>query len=387
MFLRAPAINVSRRARNVLQCSRALVATCSATPLENSAVPTPAPPEKRPEQLRPRSNTRPRDVVKRKVALMVGYDGDRYHGLQRNEGVETVSDALELALHKAGAISDDNFGFLEKIKWTVSARTDRGVSAAGNVISAKLLLKKEEHERGDSFQLTTERLNFHLPDDVRVFGIKYITNSFSARTCCGERWYEYLLPMEALNSANSLSSFGELLKKFEGTHSFHNYTVGVDHNVPPRPQSSRYIIFAGCGAQAVDLPNDEGKKEMSRWVRIFVRGQSFCLHQIRKMVSMAILIHNGAVPSDGIEKSFCEQTLINIPPAPAVGLFLDCCRFKWYNERHKGVLPEPLSFDSFHDDREEFKKERIYPSITRRALSEDALGAYFRTVEAHPISF
>jgi hypothetical protein len=39
-----------------------------------------------------------------------------------------------------GAISDSNFGKLQKIAWTRCARTDKGVHAAGNVISAKVLL-------------------------------------------------------------------------------------------------------------------------------------------------------------------------------------------------------------------------------------------------------
>lgn len=389
MFLRPPVLNISKRARSLIQCSRKSFATCSISPLDNSTTQERKAHTKRPEQSRPRSDTRRRDVVKRKVALMLGYDGARYHGLQRNIGVETVSDVLERALHKAGAISDENFGFLEKIKWQASARTDRGVSAAGNVVSAKLLLKREEHERGDAFQCTTERVNCHLPDDVRLFGIGHITSSFSARTSCNERWYEYLLPMDALSNTNSIKSFGEILQKFEGSHSFHNFTVGVNHSLPPRAQAHRYVTKASCDLQTVSLSclDGEDNATSSRWVRINIRGQSFMLHQIRKMISLAILTHNGTVPSDAIEKSLCKETLINIPPAPAVGLFLDCCHFAWYNERHKAVLPHSLSFSSLNSVRENFKQEHIFPSIARRAVSEAALDIFFRTAELHPIKF
>ncbi len=44
-------------------------------------------------------------AAKRKVAMLVAYNGAAYSGLQRNPGVHTVEDALEAALHAAGAIS------------------------------------------------------------------------------------------------------------------------------------------------------------------------------------------------------------------------------------------------------------------------------------------
>ena len=52
----------------------------------------------------------------------------------------TAEHKLEEALHKAGAISDDNRGTLQKISWSRSGRTDKGVHALGQVISCKLIL-------------------------------------------------------------------------------------------------------------------------------------------------------------------------------------------------------------------------------------------------------
>lgn len=373
LFLGPPA-PLFRRARHVLHSKAVLVRFCaSASPATNS---------------RPRSETRNRDVAKRKVALMVGYDGTKYHGLQRNVGVETLSDVLERALHGAGAISNENLGFLEKIKWQVAARTDRGVSAAGNMVSAKLLFQKDEQERGEAFDKTVDRVNAGLPDEVRLFGIKYVTNSFSARNSCEERWYEYMLPTSALRGGKSLKDFRDILNLYEGSHLFHNFTIGLDHTIPPRPQALRYITKVSCDLEPVHLEGPAlSESAHADWIRIYVRGQSFVLHQIRKMVSLAVLTHNSDVPEDAIHKSFDREVLINVAPAPAVGLFLDCCHFDWYNERHKERLPEPLSFSSFDPAREKFKHEQILPSIARRAAEEDALEIYFRTVEKHPVEF
>lgn len=333
---------------------------------------------------RPRSATRARDCVKRKVALVIGYDGATYHGLQRNKDVVTVSDVLEDAFYSVGAISDDNVGHLEKIKWQTAARTDRGVCAAGNVISAKLLFNKEEQIAGNAFQMTKARINNALPDHMRVFGIQSITGSFSARINCDARWYEYLLPVSALPKGTSLDEFEEVLKVFEGTHPFHNYTVGQDHSIPPRRQSMRYLTEVRCDKTPVCLDGDYASQE---WVRIRVKGQSFMLHQIRKMVSMAVLTCHGRVPHDAIGRSFSQQVLIDVPPAPAIGLFLDCCRFESYNERHKMSLDQPLILDEFEQAREEFKMRYIIPSIARRSMEEDALEIYFKTAEAHPPRF
>lgn len=89
----------------------------------------------------------PKDRKKRRVAMVVGYVGSRYYGLQKAEGtpdgapaVETIEAALERALFEAGYIKESNFGDLDKIGWARCSRTDKGVHAARNVVSAKIEL-------------------------------------------------------------------------------------------------------------------------------------------------------------------------------------------------------------------------------------------------------
>ena len=74
---------------------------------------------------------------KRKVALFFGYVGAGYAGFQRNPGVEAVEDVLERALHAAGGVSAHNLGDLSKLSWSRAARTDKGVSAVGQVVGVK----------------------------------------------------------------------------------------------------------------------------------------------------------------------------------------------------------------------------------------------------------
>jgi hypothetical protein len=70
---------------------------------------------------------------KERVAIVFGYVGARFQGLQRNPGAFTVEDELEGALHRAGGITASNLGDFHKCGWNRCARTDKGVHAMGQV--------------------------------------------------------------------------------------------------------------------------------------------------------------------------------------------------------------------------------------------------------------
>lgn len=79
----------------------------------------------------------------------------------------------------------------EQISWTRAARTDKGVSAVGQVVSLKLLIE------GDDGLL--DRINHELPKDIQVLGAVRVVNGFDARKNCDRRRYEYLLPARAFD--------------------------------------------------------------------------------------------------------------------------------------------------------------------------------------------
>ena len=64
-----------------------------------------------------------------------------------------------------------------QIGWMRSARTDKGVSAVGQVVSLKMLLVPG----------ILERVNEHLPSAIRVLGYTRVTGSFDARLHCDKR--------------------------------------------------------------------------------------------------------------------------------------------------------------------------------------------------------
>ena len=62
------------------------------------------------------------------------------------------------------------------------------------------------------------------------------------------------------------------------------------------------------------------------WVAVEIHGQSFMLHQIRKMIGMAILIIRLGSSPDKVVSAF-DDIAMRIPRAPGLGLYLKkvCC--------------------------------------------------------------
>lgn len=391
---------------------------------------------------------------KYRVALLVGYLGEGYCGLQIN-GFEcpTIERDLERALVDAGAISPENAHALHKVRWSRCARTDKGVSAAANVIGLNVILeppvaaekaakkegeteeskteeskteekteesktggeevpkeetgeegkKKEEEEKEKPketpeeteareerlAQAMTAKVNAHLPPQIRLYGMKKTTGGFEARTRCDGRVYQYILPAFCLCAATRDAATGELrvapepdlelvraaAAHYLGSHNFHNFTV---RKQPWEKTCMRhmYRITVSDVHEADGLPV----------VAITIFGQSFMLHQIRKMVSFLIILCRAGAQRAWLPRLFeevYERDKVLIPLAPALGLFLDRPCFTGYNKRftdpivpRRGpapprVLPSgrpefkrgPLVADDWNDAIEQFKRDVLVPHI------------------------
>jgi hypothetical protein len=81
-------------------------------------------------------------LVKRKVAIVAGYLGTGYHGVQLNKDVPTIENELRKAILSVGAMRESNFVDLGKIDWSRSSRTDKGVHAGCIVVRAAAPLSR-----------------------------------------------------------------------------------------------------------------------------------------------------------------------------------------------------------------------------------------------------
>ncbi|KAI7879567.1 tRNA pseudouridine synthase [Lichtheimia hyalospora FSU 10163] len=316
-------------------------------------------------------------IPKKKVALLIGFNGTGYQGMQMNPNAKSIEDDVFKALCKAGAISKDNSDDPKKVQWMRAARTDKGVHAAGNVLSLKMSMPGDDIIRD---------INSHLPDQIRVWGYVPTKRSFHAKTQCDSRVYEYLLPTYAFMppaprelklrakdgyriNEQQLAQFREALSKFAGTHNFHNYTIG------------RGAKDRSCNRYIMDIKVDDPIYiNGAEWLSVKLHGQSFMLHQIRKMISMALLIVRSESAMSLIDKSF-EETRINIPKAPAVGLLLERPVYSAYN---KHTERDPIDFDAHKDTIEEFKQTWIYKKIFEEERENGIFDVFLSSVDSNP---
>ncbi|KAK0854430.1 tRNA pseudouridine synthase 1 [Friedmanniomyces endolithicus] len=142
---------------------------------------------------------------KRKVAVLIGYSGTGYKGMQITPTERTIEGDLFQAFIKAGAISKANADDPKKAGLVRCARTDKGVHAAGNMISLKLIVEDDD---------IVEKINAELSGQIRIWGIERTIGSFSCYQACDSRWYEYLIPSHAFLPPHPSSW---LAKKMEET--------------------------------------------------------------------------------------------------------------------------------------------------------------------------
>jgi tRNA pseudouridine38-40 synthase len=311
---------------------------------------------------------------KRKVVLFLGFLGTKYGGFQMNPEQRTLQAEVELALYRAGMITKSNFGTPHKYSWSNSARTDKGVHACAQVCSVKLEMPETDWENksspaNDRLDGPRKRLEAHLPSDIRVLDIVRTTRNFCAKTQRERVRYQYMIPSfllhpdwkgimeeqgidttkgrsdrkkfntkmpltteeaeklyavlrEYRSTEENRNLLQAALQKYEGTQFFHNFTKGLK---PGQAQARRFIeTFKAQDPVVVDGVE---------WIPTQVLGQSFLLHQIRKMICVAIDIARGAAPLEFMDKALDKKGSIPLHVAPAQGLFLEMSYFGGYNRR------------------------------------------------------
>lgn len=326
---------------------------------------------------------RPRDGPKKKVAVLVGYAGKNYAGLQRNPGSKTIESELEAAIVRAGGISKENAGSFAKVGWANCARTDKGVSAAANVIALKAILCPN----------LLEKINSELPSDIRVWGIYRVSKSFNPKNKVSYRKYSYIVPTyifapSAVNSKYSKESefkfdestrenISEILQSFVGSNNYHNFTAKSGPTSYDDASAIRIITSFECSAP---FTIDD-----VQFVELTVVGQSFVMYQIRKMVGLTIaLVRDGA--SRHIVNACFQKPRKRIPTAPAEFLFLRECLFDFYN---KSCAPpnEPLDWGSVRGKIDNFVQTVITPNIFNACKADRVFEKWVSELEEHPINY
>ncbi|KAG5840658.1 hypothetical protein ANANG_G00191060 [Anguilla anguilla] len=319
-----------------------------------------------------------RKFPKRKVVLLLAYSGKGYYGMQRNVGstqFKTIEDELVTALVKAGCIPENHGAEMKKMSFQRCARTDKGVSAAGQVVSLKLWLIDD----------ILDKINSHLPSQIRVLGLKRVTGGFNSKNKCDARTYSYMLPTIAFApkeldhedgsyclDKETLQRVNRLFSCYKGTHNFHNFT---SQKGPRDPSARRYIMDMVC--------EEPFQRQGMEFAVIKVKGQSFMMHQIRKMIGLVIAVVKGYAKESIQERSWGEEK-VDIPKAPGLGLVLEKVHFEKYNKRFgDDGVHEPLDWTNEEELIAAFKEEHIYPTIVDTEQEEKSMLSWMKTLGIH----
>lgn len=145
------------------------------------------------------------------------------------------------------------------------------------------------------------------------------------------------------------------LSRYLGTHNFHNYTINKNFRDPSAKRQIRSFVV---NDQPMIINGTE-------WLSLKVHGQSFMMHQIRKMVSMVALVVRCGCHEGRLQDTYMQDRL-SIPKAPGLGLLLERPVFDAYNEKLVGEFGrESIDFNKFEKEMEEFKQREIYERIFR----------------------
>ena len=350
-------------------------------------------------------------VPKRKLALLLGYRGANYYGLQKQNaesGLPTIELALQEALNAVGAVHEANQGDLSKIGWSRSARTDKRVSAARQVVSAKLEVED------DDVAALVAKVNGALPPDIRVFDAVRVVKSFNCKQACDRRRYTYLLPSCVLApdavidaafaavgygpdrvaacqaaaaeakargahpmdwklddaaaaavadelaafraGADVLSRLRAFLAAYVGTRRYHNFTNKLK---PTDSAAQRFIV--SFTADAPTYPSGDASAG-AEWVKLDVVGQSFLMHMIRKMVAVAAeaaRVDKGD-PTAVLDGLTSEAHEIPLQLVPGDGLYLGSPVFDTYNKFKATAADRPkLEWNEGHPAFEAIERFRL----------------------------
>ncbi|KAK0949308.1 tRNA pseudouridine synthase 1, partial [Friedmanniomyces endolithicus] len=168
------------------------------------------------------------------------------------------------------------------------------------------------------------------------------------------------------------------LTRFVGTSNYHNYTVQKTYR---DPSAKRHIKSFVVEKTPILIGEGVDAGDKSEWLSLKIHGQSFMMHQIRKMIGMVCLLVRSGSSLSTLGDSLGPERY-SIPKVPGFGLLLERPVFDSYNalqaEKHGR---ERLLFSKFEEDIKAFKEREIYQRIFREEEERNEFGRFFQHVD------
>jgi tRNA pseudouridine38-40 synthase len=237
-----------------------------------------------------------------KIALVVEYEGTRYHGFQWQANGPTIQDELERAIRKL-----DN----KASRVIAASRTDAGVHAKGQVVSFWTRSTLTE-------STLVKALNCHLPADIAVKAACKVDANFNVRRDALSRVYNYYI-LDSDTPSPLSRNFALFLPRQLDIEAMNEtcYIIKGEHD---------FISFAGSLDGIRDTVRTIYEAEVRRrakFVVFHVVANSFLRHQVRNIVGLLIRLGLGKKNVDYFRSVMEAKTLgLAGPAVPPCGLYL-----------------------------------------------------------------
>ena len=238
-----------------------------------------------------------------RLALTIEYEGTRYRGFQYQVNAPSIQEELEQAINRLTG---------ERVRVNGAGRTDAGVHAQGQVIAF-------DTESAHTTATFVSAMNHYLPQDIAVRKAYIVDPSFDPRRHARSRTYRYSIlnsrtpsPLarrftchirETLNVRRMQCA----AKLFIGMHDFRNFAA-------PLPEGKSNSVRAVHDASVLQSDNA---------IEIWVTGNAFLQHQVRRMAGALVDIGRGKLRDADLQAMIDNRQTEKVAHSlPAHGLCL-----------------------------------------------------------------
>jgi tRNA pseudouridine38-40 synthase len=240
---------------------------------------------------------------RRNIRLTLEYDGNRYHGWQRQKNALTIQEVIETALaHITG----------EAVRLIGSGRTDAGVHALGQV--ANFTTGSAVPERA-----FVHGLNALLPTDIAVLAAEAVPIDFHARYGALAKTYEYRLLNRPIRSPLHHTRAWWLAGRLDAG--------AMQRAARALPGEHDFLTFRASGSR----PGHAGRRVREAawqrhpggWLYFTITANGFLRGMVRSLVGTMVEIGKGKYPPEYLGEALEKRDRrLAGPTAPPQGLFL-----------------------------------------------------------------
>jgi tRNA pseudouridine38-40 synthase len=242
-------------------------------------------------------------ATKTRIALVVEYDGTRYHGFQLQGKLPTIQSELEKAIEKLTG---------ETLRVIPASRTDAGVHAKAQVVTFYTASKH-------SLQTFVRGMNYYLPPDIAIHSANIVGDSFRVRSGAVSREYRYTILNSDARSplrhrytylragSMDVEAMDRAARMLIGEHDFASF---VNNNEVAAKGTTRRVMLSEVTRQDDTI--------------VFrIIANAFLMHQIRNTIGVLMRVGTGELTHEDFGKILeARKPGAARPTAPASGLCL-----------------------------------------------------------------